>query len=176
MGTDIIVLNGGSSSGKTTLARSLQAILSEPWLRVGVDTLIDAMPASITSGGAGIGFTASGGVSVGSAFRALELAWMRGVAAMARAGANIIVDDVFLGGGTSQDRWRAALKGLRVLWVGVSCAPEVAAQREASRSDRIAGMAASQTAVVHEGVLYDVQVDTSYRSSLECARILATHI
>jgi Chloramphenicol phosphotransferase-like protein len=32
------VLNGSSSSGKTSLARSLQATLPDPWLRVGVDT------------------------------------------------------------------------------------------------------------------------------------------
>ena len=89
---------------------------------------------------------------------------------------NIVVDDVFLGGRTSQNRWRAPLEGLRVLWVGVRCEPGIAAEREASRSDRNVGMAVSQAEVVHEGVLYDVEVDTSYRSPPECARILATHI
>lgn len=40
----VIVLNGGSSSGKSSLARALQEVLPEPWLRLGVDDLIDAMP------------------------------------------------------------------------------------------------------------------------------------
>ncbi|MGH3152740.1 MAG: phosphotransferase-like protein [Streptosporangiaceae bacterium] len=33
----VIVLNGGSSSGKTVIARCLQAILPRPWLRLSVD-------------------------------------------------------------------------------------------------------------------------------------------
>jgi len=40
------VLNGGSSSGKSGIARCLQAILPDPWLAFGVDTLIQAMPVS----------------------------------------------------------------------------------------------------------------------------------
>ena len=33
---DVIVLNGGSSSGKSSLARSLQELLVEPWIALGV--------------------------------------------------------------------------------------------------------------------------------------------
>lgn len=42
--TDIIILNGGSSSGKTSIAKSLQELLPTPWLRFSIDDLIDAMP------------------------------------------------------------------------------------------------------------------------------------
>lgn len=38
--TQVIVLNGGSSSGKSGIARCLQAVLPDPWLAVGVDMLI----------------------------------------------------------------------------------------------------------------------------------------
>jgi chloramphenicol 3-O phosphotransferase len=38
----VIVLNGGSSSGKSGIARCLQAVLPDPWLVFGVDTLIAA--------------------------------------------------------------------------------------------------------------------------------------
>ena len=34
----VIVLNGGSSSGKSGIARCLQAVLPEAWLAIGVDT------------------------------------------------------------------------------------------------------------------------------------------
>ena len=47
---------------------------------------------------------------------------------MARAGARIIVDEVFLGGPASQQRWKNALGTLPVLWVGVRCEREVAAR------------------------------------------------
>ena len=43
--TQVIVLNGGSSAGKTGIARCLQAILPQPWIRLGVDGLVDALPA-----------------------------------------------------------------------------------------------------------------------------------
>jgi chloramphenicol 3-O phosphotransferase len=38
--TQVIVLNGGSSSGKSGIARCLQAILPDPWLAFGTDTLV----------------------------------------------------------------------------------------------------------------------------------------
>jgi len=171
----VIVLNGGSSSGKTGIARCLQAVLPEPWLVFGTDTLVGAIPASMQTSAAGIEFAADGQVLVGPRFRALEAAWIEGIAAMARAGARIIVDEVFLGGAASQQRWKAALDGLRVLWVGVHCDSAVAASREIARGDRIIGMAASQAAVVHQGVGYDLEVDTTRAEALDCARAIAAH-
>lgn len=172
----MIVLNGGSSSGKSRLARELQGVLADPWLSFSVDDLVDAMPPALVDGGDGIGFGDQGEVSVGDDFRAMEAAWMAGIAAMVRAGARIVLDDVFLGGAQSQARVRAQLDGLNVLWVGVRCAPEIAAQRELARGDRTPGMAELQAHVVHEGVQYDVEVDTGSTESLECARAVAARV
>lgn len=172
----VIVLNGGSSSGKSGIVRCLQAVLPDPWLAVGVDTLIDAMPASSRTSDAGVEFGADGGVSVGPGFRMLEAAWMEGVAAMVRAGARVIVDEVFLGGAASQQRWQRALAGLDVLWVGVRCESAVAAGREVARGDRVQGMAESQAELVHQGVAYDLEVDTTRIESLECARTIAARV
>ncbi|MGY0024920.1 chloramphenicol phosphotransferase CPT [Streptomyces sp. cg35] len=168
----MIVLNGGSSSGKSGIARCLQSLLPGPWLTLGTDTLVDALPSS----GAGIDFGADGSVTVGPAFREVEAAWIAGVAAMAAAGARVVVDEVFLGGPASQDRWRTALRGLDVLWVGVRCDAGVAAGREVARGDRVAGMAAAQAELVHEGVTYDVVVDTTRTEALECAREIARRV
>lgn len=167
------MLNGGSSSGKSGIARCLQAVLPDPWLAFGVDTLIQAMPASMS---AGIEFAADGEVTVGPEFRRLEAAWIDGVVAMARAGARVIVDEVFLGGGASQQRWRQALDGLRVLWIGVRCESAVAVGREIARGDRVTGMAAAQADLVHRGVVYDLEVDTTHTESLECARAIAARV
>ncbi|MFI5490178.1 chloramphenicol phosphotransferase CPT [Micromonospora echinaurantiaca] len=176
MTTQVIVLNGGSSSGKSGIVRCLQAVLPDPWLAIAVDSLIDAMPGSMQTSTAGIAFTADGGVNIGPQFRTLEAAWMAGVAAMVRAGARVIVDDVFLGGAASQQRWQRALAGLDVLWVGVRCQSAVAAGREIARGDRVPGMAASQAEAVHHGVSYDIEVDTTHTESLVCARTIAAHI
>jgi chloramphenicol 3-O phosphotransferase len=174
--THVIVLNGGSSSGKSGIVRCLQAVLPDPWLAAAIDSLIEAMPASMQTSGGGIEIASDGGVSVGSAFRELEAAWMEGVAAMARAGARIIVDDVFLGGAASQQRWQKALRGLDVLWVGVRCEGAVAAGREVARGNRVHGMAALQAETVHRGVVYDLEVDTTHADSLECARTIAARV
>jgi chloramphenicol 3-O phosphotransferase len=150
--TQVIFLNGGSSSGKTGIVRCLQAVLPQPWLALSVDTF------------------------VGAGFMTLEAAWMEGVAAMARAGARVILDDVFLGGADSQRRWQKALDGLDVLWVGVRCAPEVVAGRELARGDRAVGMAEGQAESVHRGVHYDLEIDTARTESLDCARTIAAKV
>jgi chloramphenicol 3-O phosphotransferase len=169
----VIVLNGGSSSGKSGIARCLQAVLPDPWLAFGTDTLIQALPNSTRTSAAGIEFAPDGQVIVGPRFRTLEVAWIAGVAAMARAGARIIVDEVFLGGTVSQQRWKSALGTLPVLWVGVRCESGVAAGREIARGDRVIGMAASQAELVHQGIVYDLEVDTTRTEALECARAIA---
>jgi chloramphenicol 3-O phosphotransferase len=171
--TQVIVLNGGSSSGKSGIARCLQAVLPEPWLTLGVDTLIDAMPGAVDDG---ISFAADGGVGVGAGFRRIEDAWMAGVAAMVRAGARVIIDDAFLGGTESQRRWQLALDGLEVLWVGVRCDGVIAAGREMARGDRVAGMAEAQAEVVHRGVVDDLEVDTGAGEALACVRKIASRV
>jgi len=42
--TQVIVLNGGSSSGKSTIARALQDVLPGVWLTFGTDVLAEALP------------------------------------------------------------------------------------------------------------------------------------
>jgi chloramphenicol 3-O phosphotransferase len=168
----VIVLNGASSSGKSGIARCLQAILPDPWLTLGVDTLIQAMPASAV----GIDISPGGVITVGPQFRAVEAAWMQGVAAMAGAGARVILDEVFVGGAASQRRWQEALGALPVLWVGVRCDSAVAAGREIARGDRVPGMAASQAEIVHQGVAYDLEVDTTRAEAMECARAIAARV
>jgi chloramphenicol 3-O phosphotransferase len=174
--TRVIVLNGGSSSGKSGIARCLQAVLPDPWLALGTDTLVEAMPVAMRESSTGITFAPDGEVVVGSEFRTLEAAWIAGIAAMVRAGARVIVDEVFLGGPASQDRWRDALEASQVLWVGVRCDSAVAEGREIARGDRVAGMAASQADLVHRGVYYDLTVDTTHTEALECARTIAAHV
>lgn len=170
MTTHVIVLNGGSSSGKNTLAAELQQALPEPWLSLSVDTFCDALPSRMTDDAAGISIGEDGSVGVGAEFSRLEQCWGHGVAAMARAGARVLVDDVFLGGPSSQQRWRTALEGLGVLWVGVHCAPEEAARRERARGDRQGGMAGQQALAVHRGIDYDIEVDTTHASPAEAVR------
>ena len=176
MTTQVIVLNGGSSSGKSGIARCLQAVLPDPWLAFGTDTLVQAMPMSLRTSAAGIEVGHDGEVIAGPEFRTLEAAWIAGIAKMAHAGARIIVDEVFLGGPASQRRWKNALGALSVLWVGVRCDAAVAAGRELARGDRVPGMAAAQAELVHRGIAYDLQVDTTNAEAMACAQAIAARL
>jgi chloramphenicol 3-O-phosphotransferase len=42
--TQVIVLNGGSSAGKSTIARALRDVLPGLWLTFGTDVLAEALP------------------------------------------------------------------------------------------------------------------------------------
>ena len=172
----LIIINGGSSSGKTGIVRCLQAVLAEPWLAFSVDDFVDAMPAAMDGSAGGLEIGPDGEVSVGPAFMELEAAWRTGIIAMCRAGGRVIIDDVFLGGGGSQQRWRDAIGDVETVWVGVRCAPEVVAGRELARGDRAVGMAEKQALIVHEGVTYDVEVDSAHAESIDCARTIARYL
>ncbi|WP_338090795.1 chloramphenicol phosphotransferase CPT family protein [Planosporangium thailandense] len=189
--TPVVVLNGGSSSGKTSIARSLQRLLGPTWMTLGVDDLVRALPGGDEvddliraqqdrdgpEGAQGsIEFGPDGSVTVSEDFRRAEAAWYAGLAVIGRCGTGLILDEVFLGGGSSQKRLAAALSGLPVVWVGVHCTPEVAAARERGRPDRVVGMARLQAERVHEGVIYDLVVETTATSAADCASAIASHL
>jgi chloramphenicol 3-O phosphotransferase len=189
---DVIVLNGPSSSGKTTLAQALQDVLEDTWLVFGIDTLIGSLPLSLldihrdaTIGAhprehlvrdGGISFDAVGAITVGAEFRRLESAWLGGLATVAGQGVHFILDEVFLDGAPSQVRLRQALAGHRVAWIGVTCDLDVLAQRERDRGDRVVGEAEQQWRRVHDGVHYDLVVDTTSRPADDVAREIATYV
>jgi chloramphenicol 3-O phosphotransferase len=155
----VVIINGGSSSGKTTLARRLQSSLDSPWLLLGVDVFIWMLPSEMTVRPDGI-VVHDGVITRGTEFLRLYDGFRRAVAALARDGIDVLVDEVLLDGAVDGSRWRDALHDLDVCWVGVRCAPHIAAAREAERGDRPPGSAQQQALSVHEGMHYDVEVDT----------------
>lgn len=180
----IILLNGTSSSGKSTLAKALQAALPDPWLVIGIDTFVFALPKRyldqplwsevfryVREDGAADGPFR---IETGPLGQELVSGMHRSVAALAAAGLDVVVDHVLLE--------RVWLEECRQLWagidwcfVGVRCPLAVVEERERERRDRTLGQAAAQFAVVHEhGATYDVEVDTSELSpEAAAARIVA---
>ena len=172
----VIVLNGGSSSGKTSIARALQESLPGTWLTFGVDTFIEALPGRGDSLKSGISYGPDGTVVVTEQYKRLERAWYSALHTLAHSGANIILDEVLLSGGEGQRRLQSAFDGVPMLWVGVRCDLEVAAARECSRGDRVPGMARLQASRVHDGVVYDIEIDTTARYPEACAQLLADFV
>ncbi|WP_208092728.1 phosphotransferase-like protein [Blastococcus xanthinilyticus] len=170
----VLVLNGGSSSGKSSVARELQTVLDGVWLRLGVDTLVGALPPALLAGD-GLLLGDGGAVGVGDGFVAVEDLWMGGVARMAELGARILVEDNFVSGPSAQERWRGALARVPVGWIGVHCDPVTAADRERRRGDRTSGMALAQARAVHTGIRYDLEVDTTTEPAVAVAGRIRRH-
>jgi len=155
----VIVLNGGSSAGKSTIGRKLQSSLSDTWLLTGVDVVIWTMPRELEFNPEGF-MIDNGFFRRGPEFMRLFSAFQASVVAQAKSGVNVIVEDVFLDGALDQQRWQNALGEVETLWVGIHCSPTIAAAREAERGDRPLGIAANEADSAHEGVHYDVEVDS----------------
>ena len=97
--------------------------------------------------------------AVGLFGRTVLAGYRAAVAGMARAGLDVIVDEVMLSA-EDWEGWLVELAGLDVTWVAVDLPLEATLQRERERGDRVIGMAAAQFDVVHSFATYDIRVDT----------------
>lgn len=101
-----------------------------------------------------------------------EYYFHRSIAMFADSGINLVVDHVLHDEPTSNDFF-ATLQNYDVLLVGVHCPLEELERRERERGDRLNGLAFRQLEVVHRDKVYDVEVDTHRNTSDECVlRIL----
>jgi chloramphenicol 3-O phosphotransferase len=160
----IIILNGTSSSGKSSIAIELQAILDHPYHHFAIDRFRSM----------GAGKTMSDD-EFAVYFQRTILGFHRAVAGFASVGNNVIVDYV-LG-----ERWRFAdckqvFAGYDLVLVGVHCPLEELERREHERGNRGTGRAASQFPTVHADMSYDVEVDTGTASPRECAETIKNHL
>lgn len=180
---DIIILNGTSSAGKSTLAKALQAQFDTPYLHAGIDNYIFMLPKKYLNPPLWDAifhyvYTPEGvidAIETGEMGQKLISAMHHSVKALADAGFNVIVDHVIL------DRmWLPEMAQLfsahRTWLVGVLCPLVVVEQREKERKDRTLGQARAQYDVVHAHVGYDYEVDTSLVTPEEAAEQIAAQM
>jgi len=151
----IIVLNGTSSSGKSSLAKALQSQLNEPYLLCSLDAFWNMTPANIPAGSIN--------------FPNMKLAIAKSVKALAETGHNVIIDIIFCGEKTYRELSNE-LDELALTFVKVDCSLEELQKRERERGDRKLGLAESQVSTIHQNVAYDVIIDTSIATTCECAQ------
>ena len=176
----LIFLNGPSSAGKTSLARRLQEILPDYYLYFGIDAFIDMMPAHANNLGgteACDGFywrdtTLPDGsrgreIASGDYGRRIEQGFRTAIRALLDDGHHLVVDNVIDGRGEF-DTWKQLLGRHDCCFVGIHCALEELQRRESERPDRMPGSAAEQYFRTHDGIDYDVTVDTG-RDSIDVA-------
>ncbi|TIM46357.1 chloramphenicol phosphotransferase [Mesorhizobium sp.] len=171
----IILLNGVGSAGKSSIAKALQTMTTEPFLHVQMDAFIDMLPEALQDDAAGFAYEVieeSGKFQVVIRVGPVGERTLRGmrhaIAAMAGQGNNLIVDDVLCGGEISE--YLRLLSGFDLRLVGVFAPLDVLEAREIQRADRLPGLARWQYDRVHKDIGYDLEIDTSTLTPLECAR------
>jgi chloramphenicol 3-O phosphotransferase len=173
----IVILNGVGSAGKTSIARALQAIASEPFLHVAMDVFIDMLPETLQDHPDGFAYETIDVdgrpqvvIRTGPVGERLLRGMRHAVAAMAAAGNNLIVDDVMIG--DEDAAYRRLLSAFDTVFVGVAAPLEVLEARERQRGDRLIGLARWQYDRVHARKRYDLVVDTSLATAEDCARLI----
>jgi len=169
MSRNVIILNGVSSSGKTTLAKAIQRDANNFWLHVAMDSFLAMLPDGrecerewfpmIEVMRAGDTLPRIGSGPYGEAL----LTQMRQlVTQLAEAGFGVIVDEVADEAVIADYRRRL---GTACLVVKVDAPLSELERRERTRGDRVTGLAREQSARIHQGLTYDLEVNTSADTS-----------
>ena len=163
----IICLNGVSSSGKSTLAKSLQENLKEPYYWMSEDTFVFILPDKFNA------FKNDTEENEEILEQAL-FNYYHTVKLYSDRGSNIIIDTVL-----DDEEWvdylLEVLQDNPVLFVHVTCPNEELIKRELARGDREIGLAIEQLEYLSpKEQIYDISVDTHASTTDECAsRIIA---
>lgn len=163
----ILILNGASSSGKTSIARAIQSLVVAPYHHLQLDTFRAMEPRNYWEG-----WKQQSPDTVALKLAALCRTMNAALAEYSRHGQNVVFDTEL----SNPDAWRYVVEDLMdfpVLMVGVTCSVAVLAKRERERGDRKPGLAASQFDRVHKDKEYDLMIDTTVQSIADCAIAVA---
>jgi chloramphenicol 3-O phosphotransferase len=179
----IILLNGSSSSGKTTLSHALQKAFREPYQHIALDQFRDGMPGRYRGLNSPPGTPGAQGLNIvpvdhadsrvteirfGDMGKTMLKAMRRAIRTFALEGQNVIIDDILFETDFLKD-YLLVLKNIEVIFVGVRCGLDTVNEREGKRSGRFPGTATSHFEIVHQNLQYDLEVDTRASSPDSCA-------
>lgn len=168
----VIILNGPSAVGKSSIIRAFQAKHKEVWLGLGIDNLfVGVLPPKFyledkpehhvvmhgvaTQDAHGKLFT----LHIGQEGQKVIKGMHRAIAAYAKAGNNVMVDYIMYDPAWLNDL-KYSLSGLPVVYVGVTASLPTLEQREKARGTSPEGHARSMYETVHQGWKYDLMINT----------------
>jgi chloramphenicol 3-O phosphotransferase len=158
----IVLLNGPSSAGKTTLAKAVARRLNTPWLVLPVDLFHEVRTrpsAALTDR------------QWHDVFHRTRAAYHRALTGAAAVGCDVLGDHVLSEPWRLDDLLRLSV-GLDVLLVHVTCDAAELVRRERTRSDRDRGTARAQLRLVFAHGDCDLTVDTTYGPDEPTAALL----
>lgn len=158
----IIVLNGVSSSGKSTLAKEIEKLLPDffAFSIDDYDLVIEKMEDRESERLIPV---------------ETEYFYHRNVQMFSDRGVNLILDQILHDSLTCKTFYET-MNSYPILLVGVQCPKEELTRREHSRGDRWIGLAVSQLKFVHQQEIYDIEVNTYTHSMEECARMIVERL
>ena len=188
----IIILNGPPRSGKSSIARVIQADFPGPWMNLGVD--VHAMQVTPPRYRPGIGLRpGTDRPEVAALVPVFYAALYESIAAHSRLGLNVVA---VVGHHAAAPGGRAVLAdcarrlaGLPVLFVGVRCPIEtILRRREAGQAGRedvylmgspsepVPAPVRRWQEAVHRPGLYDLEVDTGILTPDACAELISARL
>jgi chloramphenicol 3-O phosphotransferase len=180
----IILLNGTSSSGKSTLAKYLLKAFDVPFIYHSFDSLVPALLPHADS------FDPIKELGSKSYIRKLDAdlyqridesglsiidACYQLIPILANRGFNIIVDTIFWPG-VMQSFLELLNDFQNVYIVGIHCPLDELKRREKARQNRREGNAEAQFNKLHLNMQYDVEIDTDQMTYGECCLRIINHI
>ena len=184
----VVILNGVSRAGKSTLARAIQESVPGVWMHLGVDAHKACTPSNRQPG---VGLRPGRNQvkpEVEECVPVLYAALHESVAVHARFGLDVVVDANFHDSYTRRygilEDCARRLAGLDTLFVGVRCPVEVIWERRARTWGQVLGVVAQDVVdavelaehATHAHRGYDLEVDTSVISPETGAAIIARRL
>ncbi len=184
----VVILNGVSRAGKSTLARAIQESVPGVWMHLGGDAHKACTPPNRQPG---IGLRPGRNQvrpDVEECVPVLYAALHESIAVHARFGLDVVVDANFNDSYTKHygilEDCARRLAGLETLFVGVRCPVEVIWERRARTWGQVLGEVpqdvidavelAQHATHAHRG--YDLEVDASLMSPESCAAVIARRL
>jgi|SRR5579883_393440 len=169
----VMMLQGASSAGKSTLAKALQTSLEEYWWVLEADDITHMQPVWQPPKWWEPTREERPHPSWDPKVRLAR--WLDGywgcLATIAKTGSNVIAV-----GGWLETSWLVqlaeALEGIDAYCVGVRCPLEELERRERERGDRPSGYARSQFEIVHAHAPFDVEFDITKVSTEEAVSLI----
>jgi chloramphenicol 3-O-phosphotransferase len=164
----IILLNGVSSSGKSTLGLALQDTLPNKYFLFSQDGFSESWPYKYWK-------EDNDGIYIET-----MMYMNRTIQMLAESGVNFIIDHLFLNNGTTNATGVVVLRDciqrfwdFSILFVRVDCDIDELDRRERWRGDRGVGTAEWQLKELYPEHSYDLIVSTSAHSTISCAEKIA---
>lgn len=162
----IILFNGASSAGKTTLCKYIRDIIPAPFIHFSLDFIMfdaDVLPKKRNVPELGITWKQMRPNIFEGFYRCLP--------ALLSAGNNLLVD-IIIENENQKERLTELLTGYDAFFVGVHCSLEILKERENLRGDRRIGDAEQDFKTVHSFLNYDLEINSEEAATINSHRVV----